>query len=177
MFLIRIRSLKDTCALRNQLQKTHVLSIRNVTPVRYGNVEAQIRTMYDKLDQSSENFASMLVLKFDDCFEKSHGGALATENDVKKALEWAKGKNDILVHCLAGISRSSAMAYIIGCQRMVPGVALKFLNFNIHSPNPLIVWLGSKIIGNPEIAKTCFDADLSDHSDMFQGRLNPAWRF
>lgn len=70
--------------------------------------------------------------------------------DVQKALEFAKGKNRILVSCQAGISRSSAIAYLIAVQNVGVVQAFKFLN-STHVPNNLIIKYGAKIFNKPQI--------------------------
>lgn len=74
--------------------------------------------------------------------------------DVKTGLEWAKGKNPVLVHCAAGISRSSAFAYLIGCLSGQPEEALNVLDARLHWPNKRIVRLGAEYMGKPEILTT-----------------------
>lgn len=42
---------------------------------------------------------------------KNYGVDLATKEDVQSVFEWAKKRREIIVHCAAGISRSSTMAF------------------------------------------------------------------
>ena len=66
-------------------------------------------------------------------------------------LKWSKDKNDILVHCKAGKSRSAAIAYLIECLEKSPEEAIKILDPKFHIPNELIVWHGMKIFDNQKI--------------------------
>ena len=49
------------------------------------------------------------VVEFDDVFDVRHGGP--TMDDVRSMVEWAVQRDRILVHCHAGISRSTATAW------------------------------------------------------------------
>jgi predicted protein tyrosine phosphatase len=79
--------------------------------------------------------------------------SLPQKRDVQKVLEWANGKTEILVHCFAGISRSSAMAYLIACTRVSALEALGILDGKLHWPNKRIVRIGSEVLGRPEILR------------------------
>lgn len=74
-----------------------------------------------------------------------------TLEDVKKALDFGVGKKNLIVCCQAGISRSSAIAYLI--KTVTDGMAegLTILNPMVHSPNSLIIKHGSLILKNPDI--------------------------
>ncbi len=80
-------------------------------------------------------------------------GSLTPPNqtDIEKALDFAKGRNDLIVTCQAGISRSSATAYVIQAAELGAIDALNVLDLNIHFPNDLIIEHGSKILNNPEL--------------------------
>ena len=49
------------------------------------------------------------VVEFDDVYDVRFGGP--TLDDVRSMVEWAVGRDRILVHCHAGISRSTATAW------------------------------------------------------------------
>jgi predicted protein tyrosine phosphatase len=143
--------------------KDFEIEIRNIT----GAVEAvlkdknkwsvvSIRDSVSKkapVDSFKDLCQGMLPLIFDDVYhpEFHKGSHFPTMEDVKQALDWAKDKTSILVHCHAGISRSSAIAYLIACQRVGPKEAIKLLNIHNHWPNILIVKFGAILLGDPEI--------------------------
>lgn len=79
------------------------------------------------------------------------------KEDVKKALDFAKGKEKLLVCCQAGISRSSAIAYLIAAAEVGPKEAFSVLNPEVHQPNSLIVRHGAFILGEPDMM------DMMDH--------------
>lgn len=75
----------------------------------------------------------------------------ATKEDVQKALDFAKGKEKILVTCQAGVSRSSAIAYLVAASEVGAKEAFSVLNPEVHMPNSLIVRHGAFILGDPDI--------------------------
>lgn len=70
---------------------------------------------------------------------------------VQKALDFAKGKDELIVSCQMGVSRSSATAYIIAAAAVGPDEAFKFLDTKIHSPNGMVIRHGADILGDPDI--------------------------
>ena len=64
----------------------------------------------------------VFVRKFDDITAPEQGRRLVTKVDVQEILNFAKSAPlPLLVHCRAGISRSTAIAYAILCQMFGPG--------------------------------------------------------
>lgn len=74
-----------------------------------------------------------------------------TAKDVAGALAWSFGKDELIVACHAGISRSSSTAYLIASRAMGATAALDILEKGYHWPNRLIVYMGSKILKNDKI--------------------------
>jgi predicted protein tyrosine phosphatase len=108
-----------------------------------------------------------LRLCFDDCDAARPGVVLPTADNVRQALEWSAGSERLVVSCYVGRSRSAALAYIIRCRDFPPLEALRILAPDWHRPNPLIVRLGSELLGNPSIRDTCSNW-LDQHS---RGRI------
>lgn len=73
---------------------------------------------------------------------------------VKKVLDWTAGRDKLISCCHAGVSRSSATAYLIAAREWGPKVALSVLRPHKHWPNRLIVHLGSQLLNDPLIWKT-----------------------
>jgi predicted protein tyrosine phosphatase len=92
-----------------------------------------------------------LCLKFEDIEHERVGYDTVKEEHIEQAVEWAKDKDKLIVACRAGISRSSAMAYIIASSRVGPEEAVKILNMEIHQPNRLVVALGANVLGSNKI--------------------------
>jgi len=93
-----------------------------------------------------------LPLFFHDIEYKREGFVEPKYEHIEKALAWAEDKDELIVACQAGISRSSAVAYLIQCTREHhPRLALKILKPLKHHPNSLIVNLGADILKNDAI--------------------------
>jgi len=90
----------------------------------------------------------ILHLAFDDlCFPTS-GYRLPNLAAIQKGIAWAAGREKLLIACHAGISRSAAFAYVIGCTDRSPEEALKLIDPLQHRPNDLVVSLGAKALRN-----------------------------
>lgn len=74
-----------------------------------------------------------------------------TAKNIADALKWSEGKKDLIVACHAGISRSSATAYLIAARELGPEWALDILEKGYHWPNRLIVYIGSKLLKNDKV--------------------------
>lgn len=70
---------------------------------------------------------------------------------VQKALDFAKGRDKLIVACQAGISRSSATAYVVKTAEVGPVEALKVLNPKVHQPNMAVVRHGADILNEPDM--------------------------
>lgn len=71
--------------------------------------------------------------------------------DVGRVIKTCAGRRRILVHCWAGVSRSSALAYIIACAASRSAeAALSVLNA-AHEPNEIIVHYGARLLGSNRI--------------------------
>jgi predicted protein tyrosine phosphatase len=123
----------------------NVISIRDV---KYSGFHEH--PMEHLMDRSIDG----IVLNFDDVWDIKHemlyGYVMPKIEHVKQAIEFAKGKDPLLIHCWAGCSRSTAMAYVIACTEMEPKEALNIFEDH-HCPNPLIVELGAVILDNDEM--------------------------
>ncbi len=98
-----------------------------------------------------------LRLCFDDCDVARPGVVPPVAADVRRALEWSADSERLVVSCYLGRSRSAGLAYVIRCRDCQPLEALRMLAPDWHRPNPLIVRLGSELLGNPAIRDTCSD--------------------
>jgi hypothetical protein len=79
-----------------------------------------------------------LVLRFDDISIPMDGYIEPNEVDIKRALSFADkiGDGPLLVHCHAGISRSSAIALAIIAERLGPGKERETVQF-VERINPI----------------------------------------
>jgi len=104
-----------------------------------------------------------LRLEFDDIVAKyppeRTDVQLVHEDDVKKALNVGnraylglKVDQYVVVHCAAGISRSTGIAYALRCQATKPGqeddaLMATFDENSWANPNSRVVWLADKLLG------------------------------
>ena len=94
----------------------------------------------------------VFVRKFDDITTPEKNRRLVTKVDVQEILNFAKSAPlPILVHCRAGISRSTAIAYAILCQMFGPGMEDECMKRLAEIrpqafPNELIVTIADKVL-------------------------------
>jgi hypothetical protein len=113
-----------------------------------------------------------IYLRFDDVDGVAKGKRMPTLDDIRDAEEFATQSENLMVCCRAGQSRSAAIAFVIGYQRLGPDAACRLLNPERHIPNSLIVDLGAHLNDDPSLVPTFtkWQADnrhikLSDHFD------------
>ncbi|WP_366535685.1 hypothetical protein, partial [Streptococcus pneumoniae] len=86
-----------------------------------------------------------------------------TKEHVTKAINWCQDKENIMFACHMGISRSSAMAYVCACNEFDPEDAIGVLKLGYHTPNQLIVKLGSEILENKKVWLTYLEWLEKEH--------------
>jgi predicted protein tyrosine phosphatase len=94
---------------------------------------------------------SHLYLRFDDVEEPRANKLSPAEAQIRQALDFAAGKDRLLVCCRAGQGRSAALAYVIRCRESSVAEALKLLDPTRHRPNRLVVALGDAFLGDPAV--------------------------
>ena len=100
-----------------------------------------------------ESDCAQLVLCFDDIASPKDEWIMPKERHVRSALEFADelGGGSLLIHCHAGISRSSGIALAIIAKGLGPGkekeafMELEKINPNC-APNALLVWFIDEIL-------------------------------
>ena len=70
---------------------------------------------------------------------------------VQSAINFAAGKEELIVTCTAGKGRSAALAYVIACSKLEPAEAIKILDPKQHIPNEKVIFLGNRILGKPNL--------------------------
>jgi predicted protein tyrosine phosphatase len=103
----------------------------------------------DKIESLAKTCCALL---FNDTNTESKPSS-PKKDDVQKALEFAKGKDSVLVTCQAGVSRSAAIAYLIAIQESDVKYAFSILDHNIHKPNKLIIKHGAYILNRQDIIR------------------------
>lgn len=99
------------------------------------------------------NAKSYKLLAFHDISIMREGLIPPEEKHVKEALEFAKDKDELIVCCQAGISRSSAIAYVLKTTEVGEFEALAILDPMVHHPNGMIVKLGSQILNKSDMVE------------------------
>lgn len=151
---IQIRSAKEAVhELRVRPHHWHLVSLR--TPGEdYKAVDRLMHLTYGNI-----------VREFDDIWEPDGRRILPTKGDMQAIFDFVDRSvpvNNLLVHCHAGISRSSAMAYVLACREKEPEEAIKMLNPMLHLPNELMIKFGAEMLDNQKIFdvyKETFDGD------------------
>lgn len=118
----------------------------------------------------AEQTRSHLFLRFDDVEGPQGSRRPPNRAQIAQALEFAAGKDRLLVSCRAGRGRSVATAYLIACREHGVAEALKLLDPTRHRPNRLVVSLGQGLPGMPDVLgpfnewrRQSAHVQLSDH--------------
>ena len=117
-----------------------------------------------QVDDMFDNCKDHTLLLFWDIINPFSGIAPKIHH-VEKALEWADDKENLLVACAAGISRSSAIAYLTTYNETKSiETALSKLDLTVHRPNILILMYGDKILGT-DVSSAVANAVALEHKD------------
>ena len=124
---------------------THVISIWDKTSLYDVACREQVKTIAPR--------AKLLFSFFEDTSDPSYPDAPRFQ-DVERILDFTKKlplKAKVLVHCRAGVSRSTATAYAILCQHTAPGLEMENLLHietlrDLVMPNRLIIQHADKIL-------------------------------
>lgn len=95
-----------------------------------------------------------LALVFNDIAEPREGLTPPTATDIQTLLDFAAdwdGARPMLIHCWAGVSRSTAAAYVVACARSNPGreaeTAARLRSAApFATPNPLMIALADALL-------------------------------
>jgi predicted protein tyrosine phosphatase len=115
-----------------------------------------------------------LILRFHDLVEPLVGHVHPRDSHVADALAFAaKDDGPIVVHCYAGISRSTAMAFAIACARQpyrdeAEIARLLRTESPMATPNRLIVALADDALGRGGRMVAAIDA-IGRGADAFEG--------
>ncbi len=89
---------------------------------------------------------SYLALRFDDIDQPRSNKLLPSTTQIQQGLDFSIGKDNLIVCCRAGQSRSAALAYVIACRERGASTALQLLDPTRHSPNRLVVTIGDMLL-------------------------------
>ncbi len=149
---------------------SHVLSL--VSPGTEVNLPAKTKP------------AHHLVLKFNDIAQARDGLLAPNRTHVERMLDFSRDvahKGSLLVHCWAGVSRSTAAAYVIACSTL-PNTDERALAQHLRkvspvaTPNPLLISLADTLLHrNGRMIQSI--NELGRGADTFEGNqfsLDPA---
>jgi len=100
-------------------------------------------------DFVGQHTAEHLVLRFDDITTPRDGKHMVDEKSLQRAFDFASNKEQLIVSCRAGQSRSAALAFAICFQYNGPAAANQLLNPTRHKPNRRIIELASRFVDDP----------------------------
>jgi predicted protein tyrosine phosphatase len=141
---------------------THVISIWDPEWIDRGGVEHQMK-------KRLAGETRLHIAYFHDCSVEEPGRRLPAEDDLRQILTFAadlKPEAHVLIHCWAGISRSTAVAYAILCQFAGPGRESDCLEAILAVrpqafPNTLIVDLADRILERQGAMRRACDTLIS----------------
>lgn len=121
--------------------------------------------------------APRLVLRFHDIVAPREGLSPPDSEQVGSLLafaaDWSPVEGPLLIHCFAGVSRSTAAAYAVACARSEPGdearlaAALRAASPSA-TPNPLLVALADAALDRQGRMSAAIDA-LGRGAECFEG--------
>jgi predicted protein tyrosine phosphatase len=137
----------------------HVCSLADLHPTVKATGASHVLTVMAKVDQvqrpPSVAEANHLKVAMDDITEPMDGFVAPNDAHIEQVLEFVRGWDrsaPLVVHCYAGISRSTASAFAAACMlnphRDEVSIARQIRAASpIASPNRLIVALADKALG------------------------------
>lgn len=122
--------------------------------------------------------AERIVLRFHDIAEPREGLIPPDAALIERLLDFAAGwtgETPLLIHCHAGVSRSTAAAYAVACARSAPGAEAGLANrlrelSPSATPNALIVALADHWLGR-EGRMVAAIAAIGRGADCFEGEM------
>jgi predicted protein tyrosine phosphatase len=134
--------------LKQHSKKWHVVSLRDVK-YNFGD---------HPLEGLDEHTKDIIVVGMDDISwstPPSLGYTPPSREKVQKIIDWVEENQpkNLMVHCWAGVSRSSATAFVLSCLYNTPEEAFNLLNPEKHMPNLMIMDYGLDIVNDPEATK------------------------
>ena len=159
----------------------HVCSLAALPDTVKATGASHILTVMAKVDQvqrpDSVLAANHLKVQMDDITEHMDGYVAPNETHITQVLDFVRGWNrsaPLVIHCYAGISRSTASAFAAACvlnpHRDEISIARQIRAASaIASPNRLIVGLADKALGREGRMLRALD-EMGPGSMMVEGR-------
>jgi predicted protein tyrosine phosphatase len=159
----------------------HVCSLAALSDTVRATGASHILTVMANVDQvqrpASVLEANHLRVQVDDITEPADGFVVPSEAHIEKVLNFVRGWDrnaPMVVHCYAGISRSTASAFLAACalnpHRDEIAIARQIRAASpIASPNRLIVSLADNVLGRDGRMLRALD-EMGPGSMMVEGR-------
>jgi predicted protein tyrosine phosphatase len=159
----------------------HVCSLADLHPTVKATGASHVLTVMAKIDQvqrpPSVAEANHLKISMDDVTEQMDGFVAPNDAHIEQLLDFVRGwerSAPLVVHCYAGISRSTASAFAAACMlnphRDEVSIARQIrLASPIAAPNRLIVALADKALGREGRMLRALD-EMGPGSMMVEGR-------
>ena len=136
------------------IQICSLVAAREIDHSTYDGVITIEDSLIDDPLRIDKSDCPQLVLCFDDIASPKDEWIMPKERHVRSALEFADELRggSLLIHCHAGISRSSGIALAIIAKGSGPGkekqalIELETINPNRRAPNALLVWFIDEIL-------------------------------
>ena len=134
--------------LKQHSKKWHVVSLRDV----------HYATGHHPLNGLEDCTKDIIVSGMDDITwstNPSLGYTPPTKEKVEEIVNWVEERQpkNLMVHCWAGVSRSSATAFILSCKFNSPEDAFNLLDPKKHMPNLMIMDYGLDLLNDTEAVK------------------------
>ena len=175
--------LEQQYALRGEavpvIETLHVTGLTSLAPMaaRLGRVDLLTLMSPNKPEEKWSRFklGQHVILTFNDIIERRPGLIMPDAGVVLSVLEFGRNASKVhpmLIHCWAGISRSSAAAYIIVCDRN-PGhelaIARELRRRSPYvTPNALMVSLADDLLARGGAMREAI-AEIGRGADAFEG--------
>ena len=158
---VDICSHRNAAALLSEQPKTYDVILIFNPGGRYDNE--------DYLTAIRQHANRICELEFDDVEFPRDRHQMPEARHVRSAVDFAADKEQLVVTCTAGMSRSAALAYVVACTKMDPVEAVKVLDPNRHTPNEKVVFLGYDFLGRP--------AEMLEAYARFKDEMSLRYRF
>jgi len=108
--------------------------------------EQILKSRGENVSEIRSKFKECLALSFEDVLTHETGLKCPNAIDVITSINWSRTRNRIIVQCFGGISRSSAIAFLIAIDKYGLGSAKQLIKGSKnYQPNLAIIKYGERI--------------------------------
>lgn len=132
-----------------------VSPLRQVEPLLAAHRPSHLVTLASPGAEAAFDAEHRLDLRFNDIAVPREGLVAPSAEHLETLLAFVDGWNGerpLLIHCWAGVSRSTAAAYVVACARTAPGREVEWAArlrdaAPTATPNPLMIALADRLLG------------------------------